>query len=76
MPLVPIDSVSVRLACVKVALVAVPLAEIVELAIAAAVITPFDGAPKPVSVCVAKVVPPAKMVSVAVDQPVLTELAM
>lgn len=76
MPLVPIDSVSVRLACVNVALVAVPLFAIVELAIADAVIEPPDGAPKPANVCVAKVVPPARIVSVAVDQPVLIDESM
>jgi len=69
-PLVPIDSVSVRPDSVNVALVAVPVAAIVADAIALAVITPLDAALNPVNVCVTNVVPPARMVRVAVAQPV------
>lgn len=70
MPLVPIDSVNVRPAIVSVALVAVlvPVPAIVASAIAAAETTPPELV-KPVSVWVAKAVAPARIVSVAVDQP-------
>ena len=63
-PDVPTDKVTSLPPAIIRALVAVPLAATVALAIALAVTTPPDAAPKPEMLCVTNVVPPARITSV------------
>ena len=63
-PLVPSDSVTSCEPLMIFAPLAIPVAEIVELAIALAVMTPIAGEPKPAIVCEAKTVEPSKICNV------------